>query len=835
MRAPLSWLRELADIPVGVAELSRSFTDAGLQVEYIDNPAAAISGDVVVGRVLAFSDEPQKNGKVIRWCQVDTGRHNPPGEKARGIICGAHNFVAGDYVPVVLPGAVLPGGFAIAARKTYGHISDGMICAADELGLGEDHSGIIVLPPEQAAGLIGADALELLGARDIVFEIDVTPDEGHCLSLRGLAREAAQVTGGSFGDPYAKPVPAATDAGYPVELQSPACPLFTAIRVNDIDPKAPTPLWMSQRLQACGMRSISLPVDIANYVMLESGQPLHTYDATALRGPIVVRQARDGEHLTTLDKVERVLSAEDLLITDDSGPIGLAGVMGGLTTEMEAGTTQVLIEAAWFDPPTIGRTYRRHKLPSEASRRFERGVDQGVAFAAGWRAAELLRDLAGGVIDDDFTVAGAVRAMPEQTMAADLPSLILGFDVPAGQVETVLRASGVAVEPAGEGRLRLRPPTWRRDLVDPYDYVEEVGRKIGFSAIPSRVPAAPPGLGYTTRQRLRWAIAVAVAGTGLSEAITLPFIKEEDLDKLGLPADDPRRRLVRVANPLSDAQPYLRTSLLPGLLEAVNRNTSRSQGDVALFEMGSVFFETGAGPAIMPSVTGRPNPAEITQLFASLPEQPEHLAAVLTGDWLPARWDGPAQPATWVQAVAVAETVAQAAGVPLVRRAAALAPWHPGRCAEVGLTSSDGAFLGFGYAGELHPSVVQAWGLPAGTCAVELDIDALEAALAQVAPGEVVTLSTYPAVKQDVALVVAQDVPSAAVAQALRAGAGPLLESLSLFDVFTGAQVGQGKKSLAYALVFRAPDRTLTEAEASTARDQAVAAAAEATGATLRV
>lgn len=833
MKAPLSWLRELADIPAGSAELAVALTDAGLQVEHIEDPCAAIDGPVVVGRVLEIDEALQTNGKLIRWCHIDVGQHNPPGEVSRGIVCGAHNFVVGDYVVVALTGTVLPGGFLIAARKTYGHISDGMICAEDELGLGDDHTGIIVLPSDTAPA-IGGDALELLGAKDVVFDIELTPDEGHCLSLRGLAREAAAVTGGSFTDPYATVQPSQTNAGYPVVLDSPACQLFSAIRVRGVDPSLPSPSWMVKRLRACGMRHISLPVDIANYVMLESGQPLHTYDATTLAGPIVVRQARPGETLITLDKVTRTLSVDDLLITDDSGPIGLAGVMGGLTTEMTPDTTDVLIEAAWFAPASIGRTYRRHKLPSEASRRFERGVDQGVGFAAGWRAAELLRDLAGGVIDQAYTVAGIVAPMPRQRIEAKLVSKILGFDVPQTKVAQVLTASGVTVDDLGDGWLSLVPPTWRRDLVDPYDYVEEVGRKLGFKSIPSRVPTAPAGRGYTPEQRMRRAIGQAVAQMGLSEVITLPFINQADLDKLGLEPTDERRQVVALANPLSDAQPNLRTTVLPGLLAAVNTNTSRSIADVAIFELGAVFFQVDKVNAISPAVGQRPSQAEIDELLAALPRQPRHLGAVLTGNWRQAGWDGPAQAIGWQHGVAVADVVAQAVGLKLSRQSASVMPWHPGRCAQLGVITEDGVFTGVGYAGQLHPEVVKAWGLPAGACAVELDIDALCQLALGVQPGRIAALSSHPGVKQDVALVVDQSVSADALAQALRVGAGDLLESLSLFDVYTGAQLGPGKKSLAYSMVFRAPDRTLTETQASAARDAAVAWANRAVGAVIR-
>lgn len=392
MRVPMSWLRELVTLPPNVttAQVADALTRAGLQVERIERSGVEVSGPVVVGRVLEFTEQPQRNGKVIRWCQVDVGELAP-----RGVICGARNFESGDHVVVALPGAVLPGGFEITARKTYGRVSDGMICAEDELGLGTDHNGIMVLP-EQVNGrpqVLGADAMEVLQARDEVLEIDVTPDIGYCLSMRGIARETAQAFGVAFTDPYLIGRVGPSEGGYPIRLESENCTVFVALTIEDVDPDAPTPTWMAARLVAAGMRSISLDVDITNYVMLESGQPLHAYDADRLQGPIVVRQAAPGERLTTLDDVVRKLSPDDLLITDDSGPIGLAGVMGGQTTELTPTTRNIVLEAARFDPVTIGRTFRRHKLPSEASARFSRGVDPALPLAAARMAARLMAEL----------------------------------------------------------------------------------------------------------------------------------------------------------------------------------------------------------------------------------------------------------------------------------------------------------------------------------------------------------------------------------------------------------------------------------------------------------
>lgn len=836
MRAPLSWLAEHVDLPAGLTgrELGEVLIRAGLEVEKVEELGADITGPVVVGRVLAFVDEPQKNGRTIRWVQVDVGpEHNQPhpdfGQGCRSVVCGANNFAVGDLVVVSLPGSVLAGGFAIAARKTYGHTSDGMICAEDELGIGHDHTGIIVLPATDDAGRPlqpGDDPSGVLHLRDDVLDIDVSPDIGYCLSIRGLAREAGQNLGRRFTDVIDRPTPAAKADGYPVRLDAAACPLFVALSVSGIDPSAPTPRWLARRLVMAGMRSISLAVDITNYVMLETGQPLHAYDASLLNGPIVVRTARPGETLVTLDDVTRTLVPGDLLITDDSGPIGLAGVMGGASTELRDTTTDVVIEAASFEPVTISRTLRRHNLPSEASKRFHRGVDPDAAYSAAHRAARLLVELAGGTLSTAETVAGAVPAMPVQAIDAGLPSRILGLDVPPERVVEILRASGCDVEIDGH-RLALLPPTWRPDLVDPYDYVEEVGRKIGFDKLPSVVPSAPVGRGLSAGQRARRVIGATVADAGFVEVLTFPFGSAEDLDRLGLPADDARRALVRLANPLAETAPYLRTTILPGLLAAAARNTSRGNDDLALYEAGSVFLAGDGSVAPIPPVDARPTDDELAAIEAALPRQPRHLAAVICGQWRRPGWQGEAIAAGWPQAFAFADRAAAAVGAEVERRPAERAPWHPGRCAELVVGGEV-----IGYAGELHPDVVRAFGLPERTAAVELDLDAL----VRLAPGtgSIRPVSGHPVAKEDVALVVPDAVGAGAVRAALVEGAGELLESISLFDVYTGGHVPAGHRSLAFALRFRAPDRTLTDVETAAARDAGVALAGERCGAVLR-
>lgn len=827
MRAPLNWLRDFAALPDDLVgrQLSESLIRAGLEVETVEQAGADTSGPLVIGRVLEFESEEHSNGKTIRYCRVDVGEHNDP-EGSRGIVCGADNFAVDDLVVVALPGTVLPGDFAIAARKTYGHVSDGMICSAGELNLGDDHGGIMVLTdPDLVAGQDAADVLQL---RDDVLDIAVTPDRGYCLSIRGLARESAQATGTTFTDPVDRSLPVESEDGHPVRLESGGAALFVALTVRNVDPSQPSPRWLARRVQLAGMRPISLAVDITNYVMLETGQPLHAYDAERLDGPIVVRQANVGEKLITLDDVVRDLDPADLVITDNRGPIGLAGVMGGESTELSDSTTTIVIEAANFDAMTVARTSRRHKLSSEASRRFERGVDPGAAYAAAHRAAALLAELAGGNLDTAETVQGTVPVPPEQVIAGDLPARILGTSVASDQAAQLLESIGVDVGVEGD-QLRLLPPTWRPDLLDPYDYVEEVGRLVGYDTIEPVVPRAPVGRGLTASQRARRMINSALADAGFVEVLSFPFQSEAELDQLGVEAGDTRRSLVRLANPLSDTHPFLRTTLLPGLFGAVQKNTSRSAEDIAVYETGAVFYRRAEHEvAPRPSVERRPTDAELAALDRALADQPRHLAVVLSGNWMTKGWQGAAVPAGWQHAVAFAETAARAVGLDLDRRAAEVAPWHPGRCAELIINDQV-----IGFAGELHPEVCRTFGLPARSCAAELDLDALVAA----APGagDVAAISSFPLAKEDVALVVDASVSAAEVEAALRAGAGGLLESVRLFDIYVGPQIGDGKKSLAYALRFRAPDRTLTDADAATARDAAVAAAVDAVGAVQRV
>ncbi|MFJ7631447.1 phenylalanine--tRNA ligase subunit beta [Streptomyces sp. NPDC097595] len=834
MRVPLSWLREYVDLPATETgrDVQAKLVAVGLEVETVEQTGTGLTGPLVVGQVLTI-EELEGFKKPIRFCTVDVGTANGTGEPQE-IVCGARNFAVGDKVVVVLPGAVLPGDFAIAARKTYGKTSHGMICSADELGMGDDGThGIIVLPPEYE---VGTDAIELLELRDEVLDIAVTPDRGYCLSLRGVARETAIAYGLPLRDPALLDVPAPNAYGYPVKVSDPiGCSRFTARTVTGLQPEARTPIWMQRRLQKAGMRPISLAVDITNYVMLELGQPLHAYDRTRIDGPIGVRRAEQGEKLTTLDGAVRVLDSGDLVITDNRGPIGLAGVMGGADTEIAdaaegAHTAEVVIEAAHFDAISIARTARRHKLPSEASKRFERGVDPQAAAAAAQRTVDLLVLLAGGTAEAGVTEVAAPSAPRTITMPADHPDKVAG--VAYGRETVVRRLQEVGCDVYGQDELLVTTPSWRPDLNEPNDLAEEVIRLEGYENLPSTLPTPPSGRGLTDRQRLHRRVGRALAGAGYVEALNYPFIGEAVLDQLGLEADDARRRTVQLVNPLSDEEPSLRTTLLPGLLGALRRNDGRGSHDLALFETGLVFRPTGdeTKPVRLP-VDRRPSEQDIASLDAALPRQPRHAAVVLAGAREQAGWWGKGRPADWADSVEAARTIAREAGVEVTVRADRHAPWHPGRCAALYVTVAGEETL-FGHAGELHPRVIKELHLPERSCAMEVDLDILERAVDGVLRAP--RISTFPVATQDVALVVGQDVPAADVERALREGAGELLESLRLFDVFTGEQIGEGSKSLAYALRFRAADRTLTVDEASAARDAAVALAAERTGAVLR-
>ena len=831
MRVPLSWLGEFVELPKNATPHSvmTELVKVGLEEE--GAIGGGVTGPVVVGQVLEFTPEKQANGKTIRWCQV---RVAPEGKKAldggadvRGIVCGASNFEVGDKVVVTLPGAELPGGFSIAARKTYGHVSDGMIASSRELGLSDDHEGILRLSSLELDPEIGVDALELLGLAESAAEVNVTPDRGYCLSIRGIAREYSHATAAKFTDPASK-VEIKTGKGFKLQLDDKApihgqagCSRFLALELTDVDAKAKSPAWMVNRLRLAGMRSISIAVDVTNYVMLELGQPLHAYDADKLVGGISVRRASDKESIETLDGKERSLHTEDLLIVDESGPIGIAGVMGGARTEVSESTSRVLLEAATFDAISIARSARRHKLPSEASKRFERGVDPNIADVAISRAADLLIELAGAKLTGIGAEVGAVAQRNPIELPLEFASEYVGVEYSPKTIEQALIQIGCSVEILGAAA-RVVPPSWRPDLTHKTDLVEEVARLVGYDKIPSRIPVAPPGKGLTRRQQLRRRALTSLVGAGFTEVLNYPFVSDQE-NSLYSSGDS-----VQLENPIQTEAPALRKSLLPGLVSAAARNLARGQVNIALVEEGSVFLPTSAAAVKQLPVGNKlPDAKTLQALNATIPNQPRLISGLVLGDWVSNQLGQAALEAGYPQAIEASRLVAKAAGLELEIAQKSLLGYHPGRSAELRIGKNV-----IGSVGELHPEISEANHLPRRVGVFEINLEKLF----ELAPDAVTAaeLRVMPAATQDLSLVVNETIAAGEILATLKSGAGELLESVVLVDDYRGANLPEGKKSLTFNLVFRASDRTLTQAEATAAKESAIELANKTHGAEIR-
>ncbi|MDA8796715.1 phenylalanine--tRNA ligase subunit beta [Aquiluna sp.] len=821
MKVPLSWLAEYVELPKDATphDVMEQLVRVGLEEE--SAIGGEITGPVVVGKVLEFVEEEQSNGKTIRWCQVQVG---PKPEDVRGIVCGARNFEVGDKVVVTLPGAVLPGGFEIAARKTYGHISDGMIASAKELSLSDDHDGILRLVTLGLDPELGSDALELLGLNEAAAEVNVTPDRGYCFSIRGIAREYSHATKAKFTDPASQVTPANV-SGFDLKVADSApihgtagCSNFLLVGVEGIDATSPTPSWMANRLKLAGMRSISIAVDITNYVMLEMGQPLHAYDLDRLTGGIEVRRAKKGEKITTLDDKERILHEEDLLITDESGPIGIAGVMGGARTEVSDATTTILLEAAIFDPISIARSARRHKLPSEASRRFERGVDHKVSAYAAARAAQLLVELAGGKLSglgaEHVTEMAAVKI----SMDASFPSALVGYEYEEKEVVAALEMIGCKV--SGKGSFAVEVPSWRPDLRHKTDLAEEVARLVGYDKIPATIPVAPPGRGLTRKQQLRRKVLGTLVGGGFVEVLNYPFYSPEQNSWFS------SSKAIELENPIQSEAGQLRKELLPGLLQAASRNASRANSNLAIVEEGSAFMSGGTAVTSLPVGNERPSDKVLASLNASIPSQPRKLAGVVLGDWVLQQPGQASIEAGYQQAISALFSALGSIGVEAGLSQVEVMGVHPGRGAKVSVSGKE-----VGIVGELHPDIADELHLPGRVGVFEVDLSAIY----DLSP-ELITateIGVMPAATQDLSLVVGLDVSAADLVETIEEGAGELLESISLVDDWRSETLGQ-KKSLTFSMVFRAKDKTLTAAEATAAKEAAVQLAAERHGAELR-
>ena len=817
MKVPLSWLREFAQIPDGLSavEIEEAFVSVGFEVESVEIQGSDLTGPLVVGRVLSIEQvEGQK--KPIRYVGLDCGE-----AEVRYVICGATNFAVGDLVVVSLPGAVLPGGFAIAARQTYGHTSNGMICSARELGLSEDHTGIIVLPE----GDPGQDAIELLQINDVIFDVAINPDRGYALSIRGLAREIAASLGVSYTDPALEietdSLPINT-SGVQVLIDDPSAASVIYIRtIAEFNPDAPTPLWMSRRIEKCGMRSISLAVDVTNYVMLELGQPLHAFDSSKIQGSLHIRRADRESEFTTLDGQIRKLSATNLVVADDVQALALAGTMGGLDSEVTSTTTGLAIEAARFDPISIAKNSRFHRLSSEASRRLERAVDPALAAKASARATHLLLEL-GGAKYVGSASAGSKPAMPVIDFDPEFVTRLLGTTISHETVAAHLKTVGCEITIVSPALWKVTPATWRSDLLTPSDLVEEVGRLVGLNSIEGTLPRGRANATLSPIQNRKRGVAHYLANIGFSEVYNYPFVNQETVDILGFTGA--RAASFKLANQKSDQAPLLRTHLLPGLLDATKRNLSRGAKECAIFEIGSVFRDVTKLAHVSPvSTDSRPSAETIAEIYASVPPQPLFVGAVVAGGLDRSGWWGEGRAFDWADATAQALAIIELTGNTGTIVQSDLAPWHPGRCAEIQVGGKAVA-----HAGELHPRVLEALGLPPRTCAFAVILSELPV----VASKSAKPIFTMPAATQDVSLIVDASLPASKVEAALIAGAGELLESATLFDRY--AELGDGKVSLAFTLTFRAPDRTLTADEVSGYRESAVAKAISECGAVVR-
>jgi phenylalanyl-tRNA synthetase beta chain len=799
MKVPLSWLRSYCDPGLAAEEVAERLTAAGLELDRIQRTGVSDPSRFVVGKVLEAERHPQAERLTV--CKVDDGSGEP-----RTIVCGAPNVAAGQTVAVARPGAVMPDGTELGEATLRGVKSSGMILAEDELGIGEDHTGIIVLGDGARPG---APLAEHLPIADEVLELEVSPNRPDALGVYGVARDLHALTAAALAeDPTASdPEPAGQDRAEDhasVEIADPdICLRFTARVYEDVR-IAPSPPWLKQRLLAAGQRPISNVVDITNYVMLTCGQPLHAFDLDEVRGRrIVVRRARERESMTTLDDVERTFTSEMALVCDAEGPSGIAGIMGGQTSEVSERTTRVLMEVATWVGPNILRTSKALGLRTEASTRFEKQLHSEMAMAGQRLAAKLMVGLCGARLVPGTLDAYPTPAPPRE-LALRLERLerLLGERIPPDDVTAILGRLGFEPRPE-DGRVAVSVPPWRdSDVQREADLVEEVARMHGLDKLPTTLPARERAVGRLTgHQRLRRRLEDALRDRGMDECVSYSFTAPEKLERLRL--DD--AALLGLANPLSADHSVMRPLLLPGLLDAARHNAAHGRPAVALFESAHVYSTAG------PLEDGR-DYSTISPGGAQPASEAHHLGGILT-QALPATWRSPGRPGDYYAARALVESLMDAAGLQWRAEPEPRPFLHPGRAASV---VADGG-RPLGWVGELHPLVTREWELDDPVAAFELDLDAL----AELVGGAVATytdVTSFPAVLQDIAVVVPEQVSAAEVVQAVRAGGGELLDRLRVFDLYRGEQVGEGSKSLALRLEFRAPDRTLTDEEVAERR-----------------
>lgn len=795
MKVPIGWLADFIDLPTrDPHELERILVSLGHEVEGIEEFGPSFEG-VVVGRVEEV--RPHPDADRIRFCRVDDGT------VTRDVVCGAWNFEAGAVIAYARAGSRLGTStdqpLEVGSRKIRGIVSHGMIASARELGLGDDHEGIMVLDELGAATEddLGRSLEEVIGLGDVVLDVSITTNRGDCMGIRGLARELAAYWQVPLRDISPSFPTGPETSAFEVSINDvEACPRFVAHQVDGVR-IGPSPLWMQLRLLAIGQRPISNVVDVSNYVMWELGHPIHTFDADTISGrQVIIRRAEEGETLETLDGAERPLLAGDIVVTDPSGPIALAGVMGGASTEVSETTTSVLVEAANWHPPSILATSWRLGLRSEASARFERGVDPNLSALATARTVELVALTSGGV---PRSRAVDCYPIPRTPWTVDLTardvSRLLGPAPPFGDALALLERLGFGTDRQG-GSAVVTVPTHRADVTRPADLVEEIARLYGYDRFPDLVRHGRQG-GLTPEQSAVRRLREALVGAGLTEAQTLSFIGQDDLDALGLPLQDPRRVTIRVKNPLREEEAILRTTLLPGLMGAMSRNAARGLKSVRLFETGRVFMT-------------RDDPED-----PRIPFQPFHLAMVLSGPGVDV-----------FAATGMVDLLARVADRRLELRQESLPGLHPGRGAVVTCGATD-----MGMVGELHPAAVRKFGLEGRVAVAEMGLGPLVSA----GPSWVLEdVSAYPPMVFDLAFVLADTVPAVRLLEVVDGSAGRHLESLELFDEFRGGSIPDAHRSLAVRITLRAMDHTISDEEAAPIRRGIAAAVADGLGGVLR-
>jgi phenylalanyl-tRNA synthetase beta chain len=839
MRAPLNWLREYADPGLDARALAERLAMTGTEVERVTTHGVGDEDGFIVGRVLEAERHPDADRLTV--CRVAVGE----GDVAQ-IVCGAPNVAAGQTVAVARPGAVMPDGTRLGKAKLRGVVSEGMILAEDEVAIGTDHAGIMVLSDELVPGTPLAEALPI---RTDVLELEITPNRPDCLGIYGIAREVHAATGAELAPPPWAEDPGSEGPveGFEVRVEVPElCPRFTLRAFEDVT-IGPSPEWLKAKLMAAGQRPISNVVDITNYVMLLTGQPLHAFDADrVVDGRLVVRRAGEGEQVETLDGQVRTLDPDVVVIEDGQGPTSIAGIMGGARSEVHEGTTRVLMEAATWNGPNIHRTSAKLGLRSEASGRFEKQLQPEQGMQAQAVATQLMLELTGArLVPGTIDVGGPGPEPPRLQLRDAEIRRILGFEVPREESARIMQAIGAEVYDAHDG-LEVRVPALRRDdLTREIDLVEEVARLHGLEHVPATLPSRTGVSGRLTGgQKLRRRVEDALADRGVFEILGWSFTAPDLADRLRLPPDDPRRRAVALENPMSEEQSVLRTMLLGSLLDVARHNDAHGHARLRLFESAAVYgtddstFEpdaNGAGPvagppaasheaAVPPARSYRPGIEGIGTVPAT---ERHHLGVLLRG---------PARPATWRDERPSASDFFAAKGVLAAVLEALRVDWsveptaepflHPGRAARVLAAGRP-----VGWLGEIHPLVARAWDLDA-LAGFEIDLD-LVSGLADTVPAYH-DVTSFPAVREDLAVVVAEDVPSQRVLEVVRAAGAPELAAAEVFDVYRGEQVGEGHVSLALRLTYRAPDRTLTDEEVGGRRAAIVAALNEELGASIR-